>query len=145
MSLLRNPIDKVRVLVADDNKEVRDKVVQMLSPSFNVIGTARDGKSVCEAVDMLRPEVVVLDVSMPYMDGIEAAKKMNRNGSKAKTVFLTVNADPDFVRAALKAGASAYVIKSYMATDLIAAMNAAVEDRVFVSPSCAWDTDKGTQ
>ncbi len=129
--------ERVRVVVADDNKEVRDKVVQLLRPDFDVIGTAGDGGAACEAVFLLKPEIVVLDVSMPVMSGIEAANEMKRKGSTTKTVFLTVHDDPDFVRAAIDAGASGYVVKSQMATDLIIAMRAAADGRLFISPSSA--------
>ena len=128
---------RVRVVVADDNKQVRDKVVQLLRPNFEVIGTADDGSSACEAVFLLEPEVVVLDISMPVMSGIEAAVEMKKKGSDVKTVFLTVHDDPDFVRAALNVGASGYVVKSQMATDLTAAIAAAIDGHLFISPCCA--------
>jgi len=127
---------RVRLVVADDNKAVRDKVVQLLRPEFDVIGTAGDGGSACEAVFLLQPDIVILDISMSVMSGIEAAKKMKKKGTKTKTIFLTVHEDPDFVRVALRTGACGYVVKSHMASDLVAAINAAVEDKLFVSPSC---------
>lgn len=127
---------RVRLVVADDNKEVRDKVVQLLRPDFDVIGTAGDGGSACEAVFLLEPDIVILDISMSVMSGIEAARKIKRKGAKTKAIFLTVHEDPDFVRVALRAGARGYVVKSHMASDLIAAINAAIEDKLFVSPSC---------
>ncbi len=137
MPILKKKKGKFRVVVADDNKDIRDKVVQLLRPDFDVVGTACDGTSACEAVFLLEPEIVVLDISMSGRNGIEAAEEMKRKGSETKPVFLTVHADPDFVRAALKAGASAYVVKSQMATDLITAMTAAVEGKIFISPSAS--------
>ncbi len=136
MPTLKEQKGRLRVVVADDNQDIRDKVVQLLQPDFDVIGTANDGISACEAVLLLKPDIVVLDVSMPAMSGIEAAEKIMSNGSTTKTIFLTVHRDDDFVRAAMKAGASGYVIKSHMASDLVAAMNAAAEERLFISPSC---------
>lgn len=132
---------RLRVLVADDNREVRDKVVQLLRPDFEVVGTAEDGKAVFEAVLLLEPDILVLDISMPGMNGIEAAKELRRAGPPVKIVFLTVHDDPDFVRAALGTGASGYVIKSQMATDLTDAMRAAVEGNLFISPACAMNGD----
>jgi DNA-binding NarL/FixJ family response regulator len=128
---------RLRVLVAEDNTEMRDKIVQLLRPDFDIVGSAGDGVSAYDAVLLLEPDIVVLDISMPAMSGIEAARKLAKNGSKTKTLFLTVHADPDFVRTAFKVGASGYVVKSQMATDLLVAMEAAVEGRHFVSPSCA--------
>jgi DNA-binding NarL/FixJ family response regulator len=125
---------RVRLVVADDNKEVRDKVVQLLRADFDVIGTAGDGGSACEAVFLLEPDIVILDISMSVMSGIEAARKIKRKGAKTKAIFLTVHEDPDFVRVALRAGARGYVVKSHMASDLIAAINAALEDKLFVLP-----------
>lgn len=129
---------KARVVVADNNREMRDKVVQLLRPAFDVVGTASDGASACEVVMLLEPEIVVLDISMPVKNGIEAAEEMKRKGSKTKTVFLTVHSDPDFVRAALRVGASAFVVKSQMMTDLVAAMTATAKGKMFISPSCAF-------
>jgi len=129
--------DRIRVLVADDNKEIRDKVVQLLRPEFDVVGTADDGDSACEAIILLKPEIMVLDISMPTMSGIEVAKEIKLKGYKTRTVFLTVHEDPDFIKAAIKVGASGYVIKSQMARDLISAMQATTEGKLFISPSCA--------
>jgi DNA-binding NarL/FixJ family response regulator len=130
-------IRRIRVVIADDNKQMRDKVVQLLQPDFEIVGTAADGNAAVEVVLLLQPEIVVLDISMPIRNGIEAAIEMKKKSSPSKTVFLTVHDDPDFVRAALNAGASAYVIKSQMAKDLTAAMLAVSEGRLFISPSCA--------
>lgn len=127
---------RVRIVVADDNKQVRDKVVQLLKTDFEVVGAAKDGRAACDAVFLLKPEIVVLDISMSVMSGIEAAEEMGRRGACAKIVFLTVHEDPDFVRAALNAGASGYVIKSQMATDLTAAIDSAVKGNLFISPAC---------
>ena len=137
MAILKRDKKRLRVVVADDNRDVRDKVVQLLRPDFDVIGTAADGTSACEVVFLLEPEIVVLDISMPGKNGIETAEELKRRGSTTKTVFLTVHADSDFLRAAIKVGALAYVIKSHMASDLTAAMNSAAEGKLFVSPSCA--------
>jgi DNA-binding NarL/FixJ family response regulator len=128
---------RIRVVIADDNKQVRDKVVQLLQPDFEVVGTAADGNAAVEVVLLLKPEIVVLDISMPIRNGIEAAIEMKKNSSLSKTVFLTVHDDPDFVRAALNAGAYGYVIKSQMAKDLTAAIWEASEGRFFISPNCA--------
>jgi len=130
-------VKRVRVVVADDNKNVRDTVVRMLQQEFEVIGTATNGSAALEMTMFLAPEIVIVDISMPVISGIEAANEIRRKGSKAKLVFLTVHEDPDFVRAALKAGASGYVVKSQMATDLVVAIRAAVEGNFFISPSCA--------
>jgi DNA-binding NarL/FixJ family response regulator len=127
----------IRVVAADDNRQVRDKIVQLLKADFDVIGTAADGKAALELVMVLEPEVVVLDISMPVMSGIEAAAEITKRAYKTKIVFLTVHDDSDFVKAALGVGASGYVVKSQMATDLRAAIIAASEGKKFISSSCA--------
>jgi DNA-binding NarL/FixJ family response regulator len=84
----------------------------------------------------LKPDVCIIDISMPYLNGIEAALKLRESGSEARIVFLTVNEDSDFVRAALRTGALGYVVKSRMASDLCTAINGAISGKLFVSPSC---------
>ena len=137
--MLRSPgkTNGIRVVAADDNRQVRDKIVQLLKVDFDVIGTAADGKAALELVIVLEPEVVVLDISMPVMSGIEAAAEITKRNSKTKIVFLTVHDDSDFVKAALAVGASAYVVKSQMATDLRAAILASSEGKKFISSNCA--------
>ena len=131
----------IRVVAADDNTQVRNKVVQLLQPEFEVVGTAADGKAALEIIRLLKPEIVVLDISMPIMTGIEVAAEMKKTRSKTRIVFLTVHEDPDFVKAAMKAGGSAYVVKSQMATDLISAMQAASDGNKFISPNCTVTRD----
>jgi len=116
---------------------MRDKVVQHLRSGYDVVGTAVDAISVCEVVSLLDPDIAILDISMPGKSGIEAARSIKQAAPKVKTIFLTVHDDSDFVRAALDAGVLGYVIKSQMARDLIPAMAAVVDDKLFISPCCA--------
>jgi DNA-binding NarL/FixJ family response regulator len=126
-----------RVVIADGNREVRDKVVQLLQPDFDVVGAAADGKAALEVVMLLKPELVVLDISLPRMSGMEVLSEIKKRGTNAKIVVLTVHEDPDFVKAALQAGASGYVVKSHMAAELVPALSSANEGGVYISPSCA--------
>lgn len=89
----------------------------------------------------MMPDVCVIDISMPHVNGIEAAIKLRESGSEAKIVFLTVNEDSDFVRAALRTGALGYVVKSRMASDLCAAIHGAISGHLFISPSCIFSTE----
>jgi DNA-binding NarL/FixJ family response regulator len=134
-------VARARILLADDHKEIRDRAVRLLEPEFQVIGAVADGQALLHAFAQLNPDVCVIDISMPFLNGIEAATKLRENGSEAKIVFLTVNEDSDFVRAALRTGALGYVVKSRMATDLCAAINGAISGRLFVSPSCIFSAD----
>jgi DNA-binding NarL/FixJ family response regulator len=123
-----------RVLVADDHSAVLKSLVPILELEFTVVGTASDGKAAVEAEEKLHPDVVVLDISMPVMSGIDAAKQMRKRGSKAPIVFLTVHQDTDILAAAKRAGGLGYVVKNRLKTDLILAINEALQGRDFVSP-----------
>ncbi len=89
----------------------------------------------------MKPDVCVIDISMPEVNGIEAAIRLRESGSNARIFFLTVDEDSDFVRAALRTGALGYVVKSRMATDLCAAVNGAMSGNLFVSASCSFSID----
>ena len=123
-----------RILVADDHSPVLDSVVPLLESYFTVVGTASDGKAAVEAEEKLHPDVVVLDISMPVLSGIDAARQIRRNGSKAPIVFLTVHQDTEILAAARRAGGLGYVIKGRLRADLVLAIKEALEGRDFVSP-----------
>ncbi len=124
-----------RVLLADDHKEVCDSVVRLLTPEFEVVGVVQDGQQLLSAESGMLPDVCVIDISMPGMCGIEAARILKATGSRAEIVFLTVHEDPDFVRAALDLGALGYVMKSRIASDLCTAIRVALTGGSFISPS----------
>ncbi|HXC61941.1 MAG TPA: response regulator transcription factor [Nitrospiria bacterium] len=98
------------VLIADDHFTVLESVVPMLKTFFNVVGTASDGKAAVEAENRLHPDVVVLDISMPVMSGLDAATQMRKHGSKTRIVFLTVHEDTDILAAAKAAWGKGYVV-----------------------------------
>jgi DNA-binding NarL/FixJ family response regulator len=126
-------VKRVRILLADDHKEMRNRVVHLLERDFDVVGAVDDGASLLEAESKLHPDVCVVDISMTSVCGIEAATSLKERGSTAKIVFLTVHEDPDFVRAAMEAGALGYVLKSRMVSDLSVAIRGAMAGRQFVS------------
>jgi DNA-binding NarL/FixJ family response regulator len=127
-------LDRIRVLLADDHEAMLDRVVRLLETECNVVGTATDGQQALEAAQDLKPDVLVLDVSMPVMNGIETAHRLKEAGAEARIVFLTVHDDPDFAKEALEAGALGYVIKSRIVSDLMIAINEVCAGRSFVSP-----------
>jgi DNA-binding NarL/FixJ family response regulator len=114
---------------------MRERVVRLLDPEFEVVGVVDNGKALLEAAARMQPDVVVADISMPILSGIESAQRLREAGSTAKIVFLTVHEDPDFLRAALAAGGAGYVVKSRLASDLRAAIKEALAGRLFVSPT----------
>jgi DNA-binding NarL/FixJ family response regulator len=130
-------VSKTRVLLAEDNLQVLKYVRHFLSTNCcEVVGVATDGQEAVDSVGQLQPEVVVLDLSMPVLNGIEAAKRILEAKPSTRIVFLTVERDPDICRAALDAGASGYVLKRRLTTDLIPAIELAKEGRRFVSSGC---------
>src|SRR5262249_61999449 len=98
-----------------------------------------DGEQLVSASMKLAPDVVIVDISMPVLNGIEAAEKLSRMGITAKVIFLTVHADADFVRACLEAGAAGYVVKSHVAVDLVPAIRQALAGKIFVSRDVSLD------
>jgi DNA-binding NarL/FixJ family response regulator len=124
-----------RLLLADDHAAVIGQSVRLLAGEFAIVGAVGNGLELIEAAARLDPDVVVLDITMPDLDGIEAARRLQRAGCRAKLVFLTVQEDPDYVRAAMEAGGAAYVVKARLASDLIPAIHEALAGRRFVSPS----------
>jgi DNA-binding NarL/FixJ family response regulator len=124
----------VRVLLADDNPFILDHVKDMLRADYQIIGTVVDGNSVCAEVEKLRPDLIVLDISMGESSGIEIARQLREQGYAGEIVFLTVHEDPDFVSAAIGAGGRGYVIKSRMNIDLRSAVKSVLSHQIFVSP-----------
>jgi len=112
---------------------MREKVAHLLEPEFEIVGAVGDGRALIEAVGQCCPDVCVVDISMPILGGIEATRELINSGSNSKFVFLTVYEDPDFLQAAMDAGAAGYVIKSRIAVDLIPAISGAMEGR-FLGP-----------
>jgi DNA-binding NarL/FixJ family response regulator len=128
------------VLLADDHPAFLVIVARHLKPYFDVIRSVGSGQAMLDEAARLEPDVVVLDISMPLLNGIEAAKRLRATGSRAKIVFLTVHSDPDYVRAALAAGAVGYVLKSELASDLLPCLRQAEGASPFVSSAIDWES-----
>jgi DNA-binding NarL/FixJ family response regulator len=129
-----------RLLVVDDQAEMRWSVAKLLADTFRVVGMAEDGKEAIELAELLSPDVVVLDIGMPVLNGIEAAERMRGSQFPSKVVFLSIEDAPEFIEAAFAAGALGYVLKSSLGTDLISAIWQAIEGRPFVSPALHYYT-----
>jgi DNA-binding NarL/FixJ family response regulator len=129
--------NRPKVFLADDHGEVLDRVLSLLQPRFEVVGAADNGRDAVKEILRLRPQVAVLDITMPQLTGIDAAHEVRRAGSATKFVFLTVHDDAVFVHACLAEGGLGYVIKSRLAVDLVPAINEALIGHRFVSPSVA--------
>lgn len=128
------PLNRVRVLLADDHDELLERVKSILTADFDVIGSAMNGHELIALVDGLRPDVVVTDISMPGLNGIDAVRQLLASGSTAKFIFLTLHEDGAFVGACFAAGAMGYVLKRRTSTDLVIAIQEVLVGRRFVSP-----------
>lgn len=132
------PIHLHRVFLADDHEEMRRTVELMLSRYFQIVGVAGDGRGVLELAPGLCPDVLVIDICMPAMSGMEVVFRLISSGCKMRFVFLTVQRDPDFLEAAKSAGTIGYVFKPYLWTDLVPAIWTVLKNQDFVSPSIRW-------
>ena len=132
---LGNAAPRTRVLIADDHRALLARVAEILDHDFCVVGAVTDGVQLLEAEAALHPDVLVVDVSMPVMGGLEAADRLRQRGSHVPVVCLTANEQPEVVEAAWEAGALGYVTKMSMAQDLVPAIRAALEGRHFASLS----------
>jgi DNA-binding NarL/FixJ family response regulator len=126
---------KPRILLAADHPGVRKVVANLVGFAFEVVGAVDNGKALVEMGLKLQPDVIITDISMPILRGIEAARQLTASGSRAQLVFLTVHSDPDFVNTCLDAGACGYVVKIRMDTDLLHALREALAGRIFLSPT----------
>ena len=124
---------KLRVVLADDHRQMIEIVRETLGEEFEVVGTAENGKQAVEAVLRLNPDALVTDISMPVLNGLQAAKQLQMSESRAKIIFLTIYQSRDYLDAAFSAGASGYVNKGRLYTDLIPAIHEAMLGRIFIS------------
>jgi DNA-binding NarL/FixJ family response regulator len=122
-----------RVLLVDDNAGILAHTTAVLSSVCRVVGAVKDGWSALDAAARLQPDVIVLDISMPGLNGLDVARRLRQNGSRAEIVFLTVHDDEEFVGAGRAAGGIGYVIKARLAADLPLAVLAASHHQPFVS------------
>ena len=123
------------MLLADDHQALLEAEAALLLPCFDVVGTVSDGAALVSAASRLLPDVIVTDISMPILNGIDAAHKLRASGSIAKILFLTMHREKEFVEACMEAGALGYVQKSSMKHHLVPAIKAALAGQSYVSQS----------
>jgi DNA-binding NarL/FixJ family response regulator len=124
---------KPTALLAEDHPAILEKVSRLLSSDFDVIAAVKDGLAAVEAVVRLKPDVVIMDISMPILNGIQAMYRIRDAGVKTRIVILTANADSDYAASAFDAGARGYVLKYRMNTDLLPALELALQNEIFSS------------
>ncbi len=123
----------MRVLLADDHRGLLEIIQSLLKIEVEIVGCVSDGESLFDTAMELDPDIIVTDISMPRLSGLEAVDRLRESGCSSKVVFLTAHSDPDFVAAALRTGAFGYVLKTVVVKDLLFAIREANEGRVFVS------------
>ncbi len=125
---------RTRVLLADDSPAILEHVTHLLEREFEIVGAVLDGETALRAYEQTKPDILVLDISMGDLSGLDVARRVFQMGHQARIVFLTVHEEAEFVCAAFGAGGSAYVVKSRLNSDLLDALHASLADRIFVSP-----------
>jgi DNA-binding NarL/FixJ family response regulator len=125
---------KPRILLADDHPPLLEAASILLKPHFDLVGIVTDGAMLVSEALRLRPDVIVTDITMPVVAGIDAVIQLRKSWSSAKVVFLTVHSEEEFLKACMAEGASGYVLKSRMKAHLIPAINAALEGQTYISP-----------
>ena len=126
-----------RVLLADDHRLVAEGLKSLLSAEFELVGVVEDGRALIEAARKLRPDVIVADITMPHLNGIDALAQLKQDDEGVRVVFLTMHPEVAYARRALEAGALGYVLKHSAPSELIAAIRAAMDGKTWLTPALA--------
>jgi DNA-binding NarL/FixJ family response regulator len=135
-------MNKARVLLADDHKIVAEGLRSLLEPEFELVGIVENGRELIAKAQELHPDVIVADITMPSLNGIEAVAQLKKAGSSAKFVFLTMHQDVMYAKRAFEAGASGFVLKHSAPDELLTAIREALKDRTYVTPMIAGELMK---
>ena len=130
-------MSKARVLLADDHRIVIEGLKKLLEPEYDVVGAVEDGRALIAAVEKLRPDVVVADISMPHLNGIEAVRQIRKKDPQIRVVILTMHQDVQYAARAFEAGASGFVLKVSAPSELITAMGEVLKGKTYVTPIIA--------
>ena len=126
-------LGKVRILLADDHPGFPEMAERLLESDFEVVAKVGNGQAMLEAAMRLQPDIIISDISMPILNGIDAADLLKESGCKARIIFMSVHVDSEFIRKCFFTGAFGYVVKSRIATELVPAIHEALGGRIFVS------------
>lgn len=127
-------MNRPRVLLADDHRLLREAFARLLESECEVVGAVADGRALLEAAPRLRPDIVVVDITMPLLNGMDAARQLKRLMPAVKVIFLTVNEDPDLAAEAFRAGGSAFLLKNSAASELVQAIQVTMQGGSYVTP-----------
>src|SRR5271168_5009380 len=125
---------RARILLADDHTMICTGLQRILEPCYEVVGIVGDGRALLKAAAELNPDVVLLDIAMPLLNGLDAARELKKKMPHVKLVFLTMNTDSDIASEALRLGASAYLLKNSLASELLHAVDQAVKGMSYLTP-----------
>ena len=123
-----------RILIADDHALIAEAFHKLLATDFDVVATVHDGRTLIDVAQKLQPDVILVDIGMPVLNGLEAAQRIKRILPNVKVIYVTINHDPDLIDEAFRRGASAYLPKTSAASELVAAIRQALEGHQYVSP-----------
>jgi DNA-binding NarL/FixJ family response regulator len=132
-------VTRPRILLADDHVLVLEAFRALLEPEFEVVGTVTDGRALLTEFSRLNPDVVLIDISMPLLNGLDAGRQLKMQQRAVKLIYLTMNPDPGLAGEALRLGASGYVLKSSAASELTQAIREALRGRSYITPLIARD------
>jgi DNA-binding NarL/FixJ family response regulator len=125
---------RIRILLADDHTLFCNLLRDLLEPEYEVVGSVHDGRELLEAAETLRPDVVLLDIGMPSLNGLDAGRRLKKDTPKVKLIYLTMNNDVEYAREALQAGASAFVLKNSQSSHLLQVIRGALRGVSYVAP-----------
>jgi DNA-binding NarL/FixJ family response regulator len=125
-------LNRPRIFLADDHRHLLESTTTLLAPLFDVVGTASDGRTMVSEALRLKPDVIVTDITMPVLSGIDGVQQLSKMGSSARVVFLTIHSEEEFVSACRAEGALGYVLKSKMKAQLIPAIRAALAGEFYM-------------
>jgi DNA-binding NarL/FixJ family response regulator len=134
-------VKRPRVLLADDHQMLLDALKELLEPSYEVVGLVTDGRALLKASEKLQPDIIVLDIAMPKLNGLDAARQLKQSMPTVRLVFMTMNEDPYLVAEAFRAGASAFLLKQAAGLELNRAIERVLKGGTYVTPSVAKGLD----
>ena len=134
------PRHRARLVIADDHTLLAEACKHLLEPEFDVVGIADNGRALLQLASELKPEIVILDIAMPQLNGLDAGKQIKHLLPATKLVFLTMNMSPEVAAEAFRSGASAYVVKSSAASELVRAVRRALRSESYLSPDITKET-----
>lgn len=129
--------DTYRILLADDHVLVAEGIQKLLEPEYELVGIVADGRSLVATAAKLQPDIVVVDISLPLLNGLDASQQLKKNNPNLKIIVLTMHSEPNFVTQAFRVGVSGYVLKQSVGSELVQAIREVVKGRTFVSPMVA--------